>query len=776
MTGRQTQFPVWRLSVAMVASFVLSLQNIACADKSANEAQPRVSHFVGVYTHPPSTVGVLDPSIKAYRIPDGPLMGNGDIAVAVGGTETTQTFYLSKSDLSQSARGLGGLMVAFHDAPAAAELYRQEQDLYQAEVRSVIPLRQGTVKMRSWTADDSNVLVTDLWTEKAGPIDISLRLWSHTDRSASQAGAENGMIWSTREMNTTVGMPPLPFSSKVAMVTRVLGATPTALTDGKKSSTATFILPPGTIVRIVTVVAGGYLATNHIAEARAKAASLTSKQIDELYVNHLEWWRRYWSKSSIMLGDELLEKFYYGALYVLGCSTREGRIPPGLAGPWHLHGPSCWSNKYTLDYNFEATWWGVYSCNRAELAMPYYDVILKLIPAGRQLAAEHNTKGVLFAVNAHAWGGFTDARTLNMKGNAALAALNFMNHYNYTQDERFLVDKAWPFLKELVAFWEDNLVWEEARSRWTVLNSGAREGQKDVNPINDLGHIITLFKFMLRTSDVLEGKVSNGEMIHITDAQKKKWRSYVDHISAFPTTTFNGKTVFMEAENRNRMSLGGPGDNSDVLMHVFPSEVISLSSDPTLLEIARNTVAALNPDDKKASWFQANCFPKIYTQAVRSGYPAEKVIENLKRILKGEQPYDDRGDHVQLRNNLTIVPPVHSIEYVGAIEAINSMLLQSHDETIRVFPVWLKGKDASFTNLRAYGAFLVSSEYKNGHVSYVDIKSEAGRLCTIENPWPDKACEVFVASEPPTKIGSVVRGNRIHFSTERGKQYRVLPR
>ena len=48
----------------------------------------------------------------------------------------------------------------------------------------------------------------------------------------------------------------------------------------------------------------------------------------------------------------------------------------------------------------------------------------------------------------------------------------------------------------------------------------------------------------------------------------------------------------MEAENRNRMSLGGPGDNSDVLMHVFPSEAISLGSDPNLLAIARNTVAA----------------------------------------------------------------------------------------------------------------------------------------------------------------------------------------
>ena len=144
-----------------------------------------------------------------------------------------------------------------------------------------------------------------------------------------------------------------------------------------------------------------------------------------------------------------MEKFYYGALYVLGCSSREGCVAPGLAGPWHLNGPICWSNKYTLDYNFESVWWGVYSSNRPELAMPYYDVILKLIPEGRRLAKEHGTKGVLFGVNAHAWGGFTDTRTLNMKGNASLAALNFIMHYQSTRDEKFLLDKAWPLLKEL---------------------------------------------------------------------------------------------------------------------------------------------------------------------------------------------------------------------------------------------------------------------------------------------------------------------------------------
>jgi alpha-L-fucosidase 2 len=769
MTDCLKILPVCRIALALVYGVLPFLQDSAYAEGLDPEAQAIVSRYVGVYTAPPTTVGALDPGIKAYRIPDGPLMGNGDLAVAVGGTATDQTFYLSKSDLSHSARGLGGLTFAFEGPAGDGSKYRQEQDLYRSEVRSVLPLRQATVRMRSWTADTGNVLVTDLSAE--GTLNVSLRLWSHAN---AQAGEEKGILWATREITCKMGTTAQPFSSKVAMATRILGATPTGSTDGKKDATATFTLPAGKTVRILTVVAGGYNATDPISKAKERAASLTSQDVDALYSRHLEWWQTYWSKSCVTLGDELLEKFYYGALYVLGCSTREGSIPPGLAGPWHLNGPICWSNKYTLDYNFEATWWGVYSSNRPELAMPYYDVILKLIPAGRQLAHEHGTQGILFGVNAHAWGGFTDTRTLNMKGNASLAALNFMMHYQYTQDERFLLDKAWPLLKELAIFWEDNLEWDAADARWVIRDSGAREGQKDTNAINDLGHVGTLFRFLLDVSDLLEGKRSEGETVHITAGQKEKWRGYVKSLSAFPTILLDGNKVFKEAENRTRMSLGGPGDNSDVLMHVFPSEALSLGSDPELLQIARNTVAALNPADKKASWFQANCFPKIYTQAVRSGYPAKDVVENLKILLAGRQPYDDRGDHVCLRNNLTIVPPVHSLESVGAIEAINSMLLQSHDHTIRVFPVWIKGKDARFKDLRACGAFRVSSEYANGRVTHVDITSEAGRPCSVMNPWIGKSCDVLsVSGGRQDPIDVRLDGNVIHFGTEKGKQYRI---
>jgi alpha-L-fucosidase 2 len=742
------------------------------AQDATVDQPPPVSKIVGVYTHPPTTVGSLDPAIKAYRIPDGPLMGNGDLAVAVGGTATEQTFYLSKSDLSQSARGIGGVTYSF-EGTAGTTGYRQEEDLCRAEVRSAIPLEHTALNMRSWTAHDGNVLVSEITSDRAAA-DIDLKLWSYVSGAHTQAGTAQDVIWATREISTTMGTTKQPFRSKVAMAVRIIGASATCTTDGKNSSTARFSVPSGKSVLVITALAGGYQVDDHIARATELAASLDRQKIDDLQAAHLRWWTRYWSKSSISIGDELVEKFYYGAQYVLGCSSREGSVAPGLAGPWHLNGPICWSNKYTLDYNFEAPWWGVYSSNRAELAEPFYDVILKLIPEGKRLAQEHGTKGILFGVNAHAWGGFTDTRTLNMKSNASLAALNFMMHYHYTKDNSFLVQKAWPLLKELDEFWQDNLIRNEATGRWCVRDSGAREGQKDDNAITDLAYVNAIYRFLLETADTLEGKQSAEGIIHISDAQKVRWRGYVERLSPYPTMILNGQRVFKEAENRQKMSLGGAGDNSDVLDGVFPGQAIGLGSDPLLLQTAQNTVAALNPDTAKASWFQANSFPKIYTQAIRAGYPAEKVIEHLKQLLAGRQPYDDRGDHAHLRDNLTINPPAHSFEYVGAIEAVNSMLLQSQDQTIRVFPNWINGKNASFHHLRACGSFLVSSELKNGTVTYINIVSEMGGTCRLVPPWNGHSCRILrIDTGKPQTIPHDDLGNAIVFRCEKGGMYRI---
>ncbi|WP_315823859.1 hypothetical protein [Paraflavitalea speifideaquila] len=93
------------------------------------------------------------------------------------------------------------------------------------------------------------------------------------------------------------------------------------------------------------------------------------------------------------------------------------------------------------------------------------------------------------------------------------------------------------------------------------------------------------------------------------------------------------------------------------------------------------------------------------------------------------------------------------IETLAAVPlTINEMLLQSYEGVIRIFPNWNHAREARFDQLRAYGAFLVSSSLKNGQVAYVHLRSERARPCLLENPWPGKTIQVTRNGKKPKRL------------------------
>jgi hypothetical protein len=70
---------------------------------------------------------------------------------------------------------------------------------------------------------------------------------------------------------------------------------------------------------------------------------------------------------------------------------------------------------------------------------------------------------------------------------------------------------------------------------------------------------------------------------------------------------------------------------------------------------------------------------------------------------------------------------------------INECLIQSYNGIIRLFPNWPAYEDAHFQDLRAVGAFLVSSSVTDGHIDFVRIRSEAGGMLRIIIPWDEGA-------------------------------------
>ena len=116
------------------------------------------------------------------------------------------------------------------------------------------------------------------------------------------------------------------------------------------------------------------------------------------------------------------------------------------------------------------------------------------------------------------------------------------------------------------------------------------------------------------------------------------------------------------------------------------------------------------------------------------GYNINETLKQWNNLLSTHMP---QNGYVSMGGG--------GMDASGAIIGVNELLLQSWcNNTIRLFPVYNFG-NASFSTLRAVGAFLVSSSMINGVVqSPVDIYSEKGNICNVLSPWKNdiKICKV----------------------------------
>jgi hypothetical protein len=112
------------------------------------------------------------------------------------------------------------------------------------------------------------------------------------------------------------------------------------------------------------------------------------------------------------------------------------------------------------------------------------------------------------------------------------------------------------------------------------------------------------------------------------------------------------------------------------------------------------------------------------------------------------------------------------IENLSLPAVVNECLLQSYSGTLRLFPNTQGLGTASFQELRAVGAFLVSAAYDGKKIVRVEILSEKGAECRLAQPWGAAAVRI-------TQLGSgrVVASRRegeiVVFSTQPGQRYRV---
>lgn len=159
--------------------------------------------------------------------------------------------------------------------------------------------------------------------------------------------------------------------------------------------------------------------------------------------------------------DPLLPLTYFNYGRYLLASGSCGDLPLNLQGKWNESLDPPWQCDYHMDVNLQMCYWCADMLGMDQVYAPFFALAERFIPYGREAARRlYGCRGVYFALQTDPWGPMTPESCgwAVWIGAAPWIAQHFYRHYQYTGDEDFLRDHAYPFLKEVVAFYEDYFV------------------------------------------------------------------------------------------------------------------------------------------------------------------------------------------------------------------------------------------------------------------------------------------------------------------------------
>lgn len=667
---------------------------------------------------------------------DAPLMGNGDITMSVGYKENTLRYYLSKNDFwrlrSQADKLSGPRVVGFVDINIDGmdnAGFSARQSLGNGVTTCVLHKDIQKIEASSRVSATGNFIFIELSaTGKAAK--VSIQLTAPENRQAKlETGKTGDIYWLTRSFKDSVDIP-----SEVAVSLKAVNA-----------DANTILLKPGKKEIIAIAVESGFKKAEPLEYVLEQIKKINAGRVAALMMQHDKWWKSYWSKSSVTIEDTVLMKAYYQGLYTMAACSRDPQFPPGIFG-WTTTDNPEWNGDYHLNYNFQAPFYGLYAANRLQQGEPQDAPLIDFMPRGEWYAKNvTHTRGILYPVGIaplgievtrnFAVGGYQKKGDIEQEGlfygqrsNAAYGLVNMAQYWRCTYDKKY-AEKIYPYALAVVNFWEDYLTYENGR--YVIYGDAIHEGSgKDKNPILSLGLIRDAFELVIDLSSALQAD----------EDRQLKWKDMLSKLSAFPVQMRNGKKVFRYTEE----GVDWWNDNGLGIQHIYPANAITLASNEDLLTVARNTIGEMQ------RWRDMNTTSSFFMAATRVGFDSSVIMDELHKYALHTYP-----NGFQLRNP-------HGIENSCTVaNALNEMLCMSAGNIIRLFRVFPRNQNASFKNIRAWGAFLVSSRLTNGVVSNVTIISEKGNPCIMMNPWPGK--KVLVVRNG--KVAGTISGDKLSFNT-----------
>ena len=732
-------------------------------------------------------------------------IGNGYTGVSIfGRTDTERVQITDKTLHNRGIYGKGGLTsfaeIFLDFNQDGVKNYRRSLNLNEA-IAHVSYEKDGVAYTREYFASyPDNVIVIRLSADQKGALSFNVR----PEIPYLALKQRKGKITATENLLTLKGSMPL-FSCNFEGQIKVLNEGGSLTTDAKngaikvnKADAVTLLITSGTNYRLSakTFSNAGAKKLNPREFPHEAVATRMQAAHDlgyaELKKRHLSDYQNLFGRVSVNLNSKptsdpthiLLEKYQKGKMdnwleelmfqygrYLLISSSREKSLPANLQGAWSQDYYTPWSGGFWHNINVQMNYWGSMSTNLAECFEAYIAFFEAYLPVAKQHATDYVRKhnpGQIKEGEDNGWIIGTGANAYHIPGasgghsgpgTGGFTAKLLMDYYQFTQDQKYLEEVAYPAMLSLSKFYSKVL--KPHGDLLLVEPSASPEQTSNAEQVKGMPGHIQGKNYITAGCTFDQGFVweSYSDTLLLADKLGKKdpfLDTIREQITKLDPVLVGASGQIKEYREENNYSDIGQERHRHIshLCPLFPGTLIK-SDQPDWMQAASKTLDLRG--NRTTGWALAhrmNCRARL-----GEGDEALKAYQTFIRERT-------------VQNLWTLHPPFQIDGSLGSMAGVAEMLLQSHEGTINILPALPKSwSTGHFDGLVARGNFVVSAKWQDGKATEASILSRKGGDCALSYPAVENAT---ITDSKGNAVETRAGKNQIHFGTKAGETYTLV--
>ena len=449
--------------------------------------------------------------------------------------------------------------------------------------------------------------------------------------------------------------------------------------------------------------------------------------------------------------------FNYGR-YLLCAASANASLPATLQGRWceELHPP--WNCDLHQDVNLQMAYWGAETGGLQDVTEALFQHLERQVDHGREAARKlYGCEGIWFPIQTDPWGRCTpesDGWAVWI-GAAPWLSQHLWWHYEFSLDREFLRERAYPFLKDVAAFYASYFTEDEHGGILIVPSQSPENRFRDSGPRYPVSICVNAAMDIELARDVLSHAITAAEILDVDPERRDLWADLLDRL---PPLRIGSKGQLLEWNEEFEEVEPGHRHISH-LYGLYPGDQFCPRRTPDLFAAAmRSLCLRLENFGGHTGWsraWTACCF-------ARAGLGDEALchVEHLVTDFATDSLLDLHPPRIfQIDGNL------------GGMAAVLEMLLQSYHGEIALLPslpsAWPEG---NVRGLRARGGFTIDMSWTEGRLARATIRATVRGVCRLLDP-----AGLYVVDDAGTPVPLRREATCTVFDAEAGRTYDVAP-